>query len=230
MYSYLGILQARMSSARLPGKVMLTLCGKPVVWHVIERLKLSKKIDKIVVAISSQSADDTLAGYLKEKGVECSRGSEQDVLERFHKASMEFPSYAVARATADNPLVDPVILDKTIEFFEKEHYRYVRTKGFPAGIGVEVFETGLLGETFRNARSSYEREHVTPYMYTTQQSHGEYTCGGESGNVRLTMDTMEDYEFIKDIYGHFFKGAHDFFLDDILRYLNDEQEKRDSDE
>lgn len=222
MIPYLAIVQARMGSSRLPGKVMANLCSKPVIWHVVERLKLSERVGAIVVAIPAGAKDDVLFTYLSEIGAEVFRGNENDVLSRFFHASRLYPSNAVVRVTADNPLFDPKVLDKTIAYFEKGNFSYARTGGFPLGVGAEVFAASLLEEARDRASSAYEREHVTPYMYTSQESHGVYDCGKNQGHIRLTVDTEEDLIFMGKIYGHFFKGVHDFFLDDVLAYLKEE--------
>ena len=222
MASYLTIVQARMGSTRLPGKVMMEMCSKPVIWHVVERLKLAKKSDRIVVATSRDRRDDPLCEYLRQADIEYFRGSEQDVLDRFYETSKQYPSDAIVRATADNPLVDPVIMDETIAFFEREHFRYVKTKGFPSGIGIEVFTTELLEEAHRMAQMDCEREHVTPYMYTRQPSCGIYRSRIPTDQTRLTMDTSEDFELIRDIYDHLYHGHHGFLLVDIIKHLKTE--------
>lgn len=222
MIPYLAIIQARMGSSRLPKKVMADLCSRPLIWHVLERLNLSKKVNAVVVAIPQGTEDDSLYSYLRSIGVEVFRGSERDVLNRFFQASRLYPSQAVIRVTADNPLIDPQVLDKTIEYFEKTGYCYVRTGGFPLGIGAEVFTVPLLNEANRKAVSAYEREHVTPYMYLSQESHGVYENEKNQSGIRLTVDTEKDLLFMRKIYAHFFKGVHDFFLKDILAYLKKE--------
>ncbi|WP_411676364.1 cytidylyltransferase domain-containing protein [Caproicibacter sp.] len=222
MLPYLAIVQARMGSSRLPGKVMADLCSKPIIWHVIERLRLSKTVGRIVVAIPTGEKDDVLFAYLHEIGAEVFRGSETDVLGRFCQASRAHPSHAVVRVTADNPLFDPKVLDETVQYFEKGGYRYARTEGFPLGVGAEVFTASLLEEANGRALTAFEREHVTPYMYTSQGSRGAYDCGKNRSRIRLTVDTEEDFLFMQKIYKHFFRGFHNFFLDDILAYLGEE--------
>lgn len=222
MASYLTIVQARMGSTRLPGKVMMEMCSKPVIWHVVERLKLAKKSDRIVVATSRDRRDDPLCEYLRQADIEYFRGSEQDVLDRFYETSKQYPSDAIVRATADNPLVDPVIMDETLAFFEREPFRYVKTKGFPLGIGIEVFTAELLEEAHRMAQMDCEREHVTPYMYTRQSSCGIYESRIPTDKTRLTMDTSEDFELIRDIYDHLYQGYHGFLLVDIIKHLKTE--------
>jgi spore coat polysaccharide biosynthesis protein SpsF len=219
MHKYLAVIQARMNSERLPGKVMLELCGRPVIGHVIDRLGISKKVDRIIVATTTNDSDDSLCEYLDKEYIDFFRGGENDVLGRFCEASRRYPSHSVVRATADNPLIDPKVLDETIRYSEDSGYRYVRTKGFPIGTGAEVFSSELLDEAGRNAKSAYEREHVTPYMYTSQENHGVHEYGGEYAGLRLTMDTRDDYEFIRDIYEHLYRGGHVFYIEDILRYV-----------
>lgn len=222
MIPYLAILQARMGSSRLPGKVMADLCSKPLIWHILTRLKLSKKVNEIVVAIPQGTKDDGLYAYLHSLGVKAFRGNENDVLNRFYQVTQQYPSQVIIRVTADNPLVDPKVLDETIEYFEKEKVHYARTSGFPLGIGAEVFTVSLLKEANENAMSAYEREHVTPYMYTTQKSCGVYNSKIDESHLRLTVDTEIDLTLMRKIYAHFFKGTHDFFLADVLAYLKKE--------
>ena len=153
MDKYVAVLQARMGSSRLQGKVMRDLCGKPIVWHVAKRVGLSKRIGRIVVATSVQPSNDLLCEFLKSAGIAYYRGSETDVLDRFYRVSEMWPSHAIVRVTCDNPLVDPKILDETIGLFEEASWRYVKTQGFPAGIGAEVFTAELLREAYLTAQT-----------------------------------------------------------------------------
>lgn len=221
MIPYLAIVQARMGSTRLPEKVMADLCSRPVIWHVVERLKLSERVGAIIVAIPDGAKDDILSTYLRGIGAEVFRGDENDVLGRFYYASQRYPADTVVRVTADNPLLDPKVLDETIRYFEEGGFRYTRTGGFPLGIGAEVFAASLLKEAYSKALSAREREHVTPYMIASQENQGVYDCDRNLSHIRLTVDTGEDLLFMRKIYGHFFKGVHDFFLDDVLTYLRE---------
>ena len=225
-YDYLTVIQARMGSSRLPGKVMKPLCGIPSIGHLLERLKRSQKCGKMIVATTLEPKDDVLCDYLKDAGVDFYRGSEKDVLQRFYEVSLLCPAQVMVRVTADNPLTDPLLLDEMIRLFEKSGCRYARLKGFPIGVGAEVFETSLLHEAWQNVQGDYEHEHVTPYMYTRQESMAEYTSEKDLSNIRLTMDTPEDYVRLQEIYTHLYKGRHDFYFKDILDYLDSKKAER----
>lgn len=221
-----AIIQSRMGSSRLPGKVLMDIQGYPMIWHIIERVKLSKLIDDIIIATSDLPADNQLADYLQSIDVKFYRGSEKNVLERYFEAATLYKAKTIIRLTGDNPLVDPHILDETISFYNNSKFRYVSNIQhpnakctFPIGIVCEVFSYELLTETYQQAKKDYEIEHVTPYMYTRQDSFGCYPSSIDYSNYRFTVDTIQDYEHIKAIYKHFFKGKHDFFLDDIIQYL-----------
>jgi spore coat polysaccharide biosynthesis protein SpsF len=162
---------------------------------------------------------------LQNAGLAYVRGSETDVLGRFYQALRRWPSHAIVRVTCDNPLVDPKIMDETIGVFEETSWRYVKTQGFPVGVGVEVFTSELLREAHAAAQSAYEREHVTPYMYTAQTNHGCYKSREDLSDIRMTMDTARDYALIHDVYKHLYRGSHSFLLGDIMDYLQSQNNK-----
>jgi spore coat polysaccharide biosynthesis protein SpsF len=218
MTEYLCIVQARMGSKRLPCKVMKPLCGIPIIYHILQRLSQCARLGRIIVATTTNTEDDALCAYLDTIGAAYYRGSAEDVLGRFYDVSRLYPAKAIVRATADNPLVDPKILDATIACFEKTGCRYARTTGFPTGIGAEVFEASLLKEAYEKAVTAYDREHVTPYMQS-QAGAGVLASKKDWGHIRLTVDTPEDYARMQKIYSHFYHGAHDFYLEDILAFL-----------
>jgi spore coat polysaccharide biosynthesis protein SpsF len=227
MASTVALIQARMGSTRLPGKVLMNVHGYPMLWHIIERVKQAKLVDEIMVATSDNPTDDLIESYLASIDIRFFRGSENNVLERFYNAATLSGAETIVRLTGDNPLIDPHILDMTISYFYNTGFRYVSNIqqpsakcSFPVGIASEVFTFELLEEAYLQAQEDYEKEHVTPYMYFQQNSVGCYANSIDLSNYRFTVDTPEDYEHMKAIYGYFFKGKHDFFLDDIIRYLN----------
>ncbi|MFA6308338.1 MAG: glycosyltransferase family protein [Clostridia bacterium] len=227
----IAIIQARMGSTRLPGKILMDIQGHPMLWHIIERVKQAKLIDAIIVATSDNKIDDPLEKYLESIGVYFYRGSEDNVLERFYEASLLCGAETIVRLTGDNCLIDPNIIDSTILYFKDTKFRYVSNIKqpsakctFPVGVACEVFTFELLDEAYHKAKESYEKEHVTPYMYYQQKSIGCYSNHIDLSNYRFTVDTLEDYEYIKVIYRYFFKGEHDFYLNDIIRFLKEHPE------
>jgi len=223
------IIQARMGSSRLPGKVLKEIKGKPMLWHIIARVQQSRQIDKIVIATTNNKEDDELHKFIINTGVSCFRGSEDNVLERYYLAAKKYRATTIVRLTGDNPLVDPIIIDATIKFFHSNSFRYVSNtalpdekRTIPLGLGCEVFSFELLEEAYINASEGYEKEHVTPYMYFKQDSVGGYSINwdGQLLNYRLTVDTIEDFEFISEIYRQLYLGNHDFYLKDIINFID----------
>jgi spore coat polysaccharide biosynthesis protein SpsF len=203
-----AIIQARTGSTRLPNKILMDLCGKPILWHVIERLKAVKQIDEVIVATTDLKGDDGVYDECKKWGVSCVRGDSGNVLSRYYKAYSEYPCDVIIRVTADCPMIDPGVCDALISFFKSNNYRYASTidpdpekRTFPRGLDCEIFEAALLKEAYENANEDYEKEHVTPYMYWKNKSIGHFVNEGKNySHLRWTVDTPEDYELIKSIY------------------------------
>lgn len=222
------IIQARMGSARLPGKVMMDLCGKPVLGHIIERVKQAKLVDDIVVVTSTLKGDDVICSYLNEIGVKCFRGDEADVLSRYYYAVKQFPADAIVRITADCPLIDPNIIDEIINCFTNSICKYVSNtvgkRTYPRGLDCEIFTYGLLERAFNEASENYEREHVTPYMYLKQDSILSIENEEDYSYMRWTLDTIEDFQMIQAVYKNFYKGIHDFYMKDVCSFLQSNPE------
>lgn len=227
--SIISIIQAHMSSTRLPHKIVLDLCGQPALYRMIERVRQSKMLDNIVIATSTETCDDIVVELCKEWGVHTFRGSDSDVLSRYWGAAQEFPADVYVRMTSDCPLMVSDVVDKTVSFFLENNFRYVsnsidsgnfeRKSNYPDGIGCEVFSRSLLQEAAQNATEPYEHEHVTPYMYWKQDSIGALPGNEDLSMFRITLDTKEDYEVISRVYDALYQPGNTFNLDDIIRYL-----------
>jgi spore coat polysaccharide biosynthesis protein SpsF len=225
------IIQARMGSTRLPGKVMKYLFGKTVLSHVIERVKQSKRIDEIIIATSTLEHDEIIAKKAEKCGVKYFRGNEDDVLSRYYYAAKENNADIVVRITSDCPLIDPIIIDNLIKYYKENNYDIVTNAGidlakrtFPRGLDTEVFSFKVLEEAFNNAKESYQREHVTPYIYENSNKIYYYKNNIDYSSYRWTLDTEEDYKLIQEIYGHLYKGEHDFYMEDILKLFEEKPE------
>ncbi len=221
------IIQARMGSTRLPGKVMKDLYGKSVLAHEIERVKQSKIIDDIVIATSTHNKDDIIEKEALYIGVKCYRGSEDDVLSRYYYAAKENHADVVIRITSDCPLIDPNVLNEMIQFYNCNKYDIVTNGGsdlskrtYPRGLDIEIFNFKVLQEAFLNATEKYRREHVTPYIYENTEKIYYYQNSIDYSKYRWTLDTEEDWKLIETIYGYLYKGNHDFYLDHILELMN----------
>ena len=219
----LAILQARMSSTRLPGKVMRPLLGVPMIGRQIERLQRCKRVDNLVVATSSNTEDDGLTSYVAGLGLEVHRGSLDDVLGRFRGAMEKWPATHVVRLTADCPLADWVVIDDCIRLHEDEGADYtsnaiVRT--FPKGLDVEVISVGALEAAASEAREPPEREHVTPFI-RERPDRFRLACltqPRDLGDLWWTVDRPEDFAFVEGVYRALYPLNPAFTSEDILRF------------
>lgn len=204
---YLCIIQARTGSTRLPKKVLLEVNGAPLLEHMIVRLRLSKRINKIVVATTTKPEDDQIAALCERIQTDCFRGSEHDVLDRFFQCARKYPEYGtIIRLTADCPLIDSKLLDKQIEFFEAGRYDYLTntflsdaSEGtFPDGMDAEIFTLAALEEAAARSAYNSEREHVTPYIRNNPALRkGQYTAAVDFSHFRFTVDLPEDFEVVQ---------------------------------
>lgn len=203
-----AIIQARMGSTRFPRKVMKPITGVPMIGLLIERLRRAQLLDQIILATSTDPSNDPLVEYIEEEGYPVFRGSEQDVLDRYFHAAKQVDADVVVRVTGDCPLIDPDVVDTVIRARELEQVDYasnVMPPTFPNGLDVEVFHFNVLEEAWREAKSSHEREHVTPYIRKSRKfthhtvSHSEDLSAG-----RWVIDEPEDLQVVQMVFEHFY--------------------------
>lgn len=200
-----AILQSRMGSTRLPGKSLQTILDKPMLWHVLQRLKQSKKVNQAVVATTIDSSDDPIEKLCHELGVKCFRGSVEDVLSRYVGAAEKFGGDIIVRVTADCPLLDAEVVDRVIEEYQKggaEYVSNVHPPTFPDGLDVEVFSKEALMRAHREAALQSEREHVTPYIWKHVDKFGlrNVSNGQDLSALRWTVDEPADLAFVSEVY------------------------------
>ncbi len=218
-----AIIQARMSSSRLPGKVLTNLAGKPMLWHVVNRTALAREVDQVVVATSIRAEDDAIAEFCKYRGIYCFRGSLEDVLDRYYRCAQEIRADNILRVTADCPLLDADVLDRLIRFFKNGGYDFASTGvdrvTFPDGISVELFTMEVLEHVWQKATLKSEREHVMPYLHKHPGKFkiGEIHHETDLSMLRWTVDEKEDLEFARRIYGEFQQEY--FGLEEIMNLL-----------
>lgn len=217
------VVQARSDSARLPRKVLKPLSGdRSVIGYMLERISLSRKTNKVIVATTSLPSDDLLAQHCQKLGFECYRGSDKDVLERFYEASKEFEAEIIVRLTADCPLVDPAMLDEMIERFKDSNVEYMCNQyppTYPDGFDIDIFSFELLQKTHREANSKYDREHVTPYMKKiVVKNMVGYPSKKDYSHYRVTLDESADYELLKIITKNFDKSVS-FTWQEVVDFL-----------
>lgn len=225
-----AIVQARMGSTRLPGKVLKNLAGKPMLLRCLERLQRAQVLDDVVVATTVQPSDENIVKLCQECGWKFFRGSEDDVLDRYYWAAREFRADVVVRVTSDCPLIDPELVNQVVqEFLDRQpEVDYASNtfpqRTFPRGLDTEVLRFDVLEQAWREDRNPVWREHVTPYIW---KQPGQFRIHGVVNDVnyshmRWTVDTPEDLTFVRCIYEHF--GHDQFSWRDVLVALEEHPE------
>ncbi len=227
-----AIIQARTSSTRLPGKVLLELpygSGITVLQQVIRRIKQSIKIEIIVVATTEDEADDAIANIASIEGVPCFRGSKENVLERYYLAAKRHELDTVVRITSDCPCIDASLVDETIRQYLLANADYTSisaSKTFPHGLDHEVFSFTALEKAYKNATQDYEKEHVTPYIYKSNPDLFKITVLDASSDlygpdIRITIDTEEDYALLCVLFDSLYRQKECFDAKDVIRIFTE---------
>ncbi len=223
-----AIIQARIGSTRLPGKVLRDLGGTTVLHRVVDRVRRFTLVDDVLVATSDQAADDSIVNECRRIDVAWFRGSEEDVLDRFIGAAQSVDASVCVRLTADCPLLDPGVSDTIISVFLEADggADYASNKipqSFPRGLDTEVFSIHALERAAREARRRYERAHVTPYIYRHPEKFSliSVTSDVDRADWRWTIDTAEDLDFVREIYRRL-EGSADFSWHDVIAILEDD--------
>lgn len=231
------IIQARMTSTRLPGKVMMDLGGKPLLQFMLERVKKSKLINKIVVAMPDEIASNPIENLCNELNIGTAKGDELDVLSRFVKAAKEHDADVVIRLCSDCPLIDPELIDTTIQTFLDGDFDYlnnVQKRSYPDGLDVEIFTANALYKANIEATDPKHREHVTTYIDGRVEglNHGDFNCGGVNnetsyGHLMWSINTQEQLNHVRDLYERL-PDKNNFNWLDIIKCeesIQNEQEK-----
>ena len=222
------IVQARMTSTRLPGKVLKPVLGKPLLEYQIERLRRIPNVDEIVIATTTNETDRAVVDLCEKLSAAYFCGSEDDVLSRYFGAAQQYAAELIVRVTADCPLIDPEIVDKAIRFY-REHWQqvdYVRLEHYPLGLDAEVFPMAVLAECCREATAPSDREHVTPFIYRQPQRYRvkRLYCELDYSHHRWTVDTPEDFSLVRKIIEALYPMNPQFGLQDILNKINEHPE------
>jgi spore coat polysaccharide biosynthesis protein SpsF len=221
-----AIVQARMGSTRLPGKVLSNIGGKTVLSRVVQRLRHSAQIEQLLVATTSKSADDAIVEECRRCSVAVFRGAEQDVLDRYYRAAQFARADVIVRITADCPLIDSEVADRTIQAFldaKPDYASNTLERTYPRGLDTEVISTDALACAWREAKEPYQRSHVTPYLYQNPKVFRLLSVKGEGdySSHRWTLDTPEDLEFIHLVYDRFI-DQDDFHWHHVLALIEGE--------
>jgi spore coat polysaccharide biosynthesis protein SpsF len=213
-----AIIQARLGSTRLPGKVLQDIHGKPMLAHVVDRSRRAKLVDQVVVATTTETADQAIADLCVARGYACFRGDLRDVLDRYYQAAQSYQTNTIVRLTGDCPLIDPGVMDHTIQKFYEAGADFAANRlpppwgrTYPIGLDVEVCTFQALETAWQKADQPYQREHVMPYLY---ENEGRFRIllidhDPDYGHMRWTVDTPEDLTLVRTIFDRF--GKDEFF-------------------
>jgi spore coat polysaccharide biosynthesis protein SpsF (cytidylyltransferase family) len=220
----LAILQARMGSTRLPGKVMKSIVGVPMLFLQIERIMRARHIDKLVVATTSDAADDVLEDECIRHDVAVYRGNPSDVLDRYVKVAKDYEPKAVVRLTGDCPLTDWTVIDLVVQTFMNGSFQYVSNVDpptYPDGLDVEVIDYGALCISDAEAQLPSEREHVTPFIrkHPERFAATNVLAPVDMSALRWTVDESKDFEMVRMVYEALYPSNHTFGTIDILNFL-----------
>jgi spore coat polysaccharide biosynthesis protein SpsF len=226
------LVQARMTSSRFPGKVLKEIQGKPIIIHQLDRIAQIKTKVKLVVITSDQESDDQLVQIVKENGYDVFRGSMNDLLDRHYQAALFYNASVIVKIPSDCPLIDPQVIDRVLAYYNDHQDKFdfvsnLHPASYPDGNDVEVMSFSALTNAWKHATKSLEREHTTPYFW---ENPAKFSIGNvlwESGlkldmTHRFTLDYMEDFEFIKQVYDRLYPAKENFSLLDILNLLDQE--------
>ena len=220
----LAVLQARMSSARLPGKVMAPILGQPMLLRQLERVERARNFHRLLVATSSSPSDDVIARLCEDTAIECFRGSLNDVLDRFVQAAKPYSPEHLVRLTADCPLADADVIDLIIQRHLEGGFDYTsntRARTFQHGLDVEICRYVCLEQAWRDAASTWEREHVMPHLWGSDRFHVcQVRQERNHSHLRWTVDVAEDLELVRKIYAALYPTNSAFTTDDIMQLLS----------
>jgi len=218
------IIQARTGSSRLSGKVLSKIQSKPMIWHVINRVKKVKNVEQIILATSTNIDDKPLVKIAEQENIIAFTGKTNDVLDRYYQASLKFNANPIIRITGDCPLIDPKLITKMLVFFQHNKYDFVSNNinpTFPDGLDASIFSFKTLQKAWKKANLQSEREHVVPYITKNKKLFKifSYENSENFSNYRWTVDEKNDLNFVRKIYC-LMKPQQIFYMDDVLKILN----------
>jgi spore coat polysaccharide biosynthesis protein SpsF len=240
-----AIIQGRMSSSRLPGKILADIAGQPMLTRVYTRTSRAQTLDEVIFATTTDASDDPVAEYCDFSGIPFTRGSLFDVLDRYYQAAKQAKADVVVRITADCPVIDPDLIDDVVKAVTADKFDFACNRlpppfqrTYPIGLDVEVCPFNLLEKAWKESTETFHREHVMPYFYEgvelTRESRTLETGVSprgfkialldhttDFGDYRWTVDTPEDLEFMRQVYSHF-DGRDDFTWKEVLDLVHDE--------
>lgn len=220
----LAILQARMASTRMPGKVMAPVLGEPMIWRQVERIRRARSVSKVVVATSTAASDDALAAFLVGRGCSVYRGDHDDLLTRFDACAMAYGAERIVRLKADCPLTDPQVIDAAVALSMRSGAAYTgncEVRSYPRGLEAEVITAEALSAAAREAVEAEDRGQVTSYVrrFPLRFAQAQLICPIDRSELRWTVDRPEDFCFVREVYSALYPENPDFGLQEIVELL-----------
>ncbi len=226
-----AIIQARMGSTRLPGKTLIEIAGRPLLGHVIDRVRASRSVEEVVVATTTEPADRAIVEFANTNGATCYCGSADDVLDRYYQAARNIGADVIVRITADDPFKDPAVIDLVVNSFladrSLDYASNTLEPTFPEGLDVETIAREALDRAWHEAKLLSEREHVTPYIWKHLELFHVKNVrnSADLSDMRWTLDYEKDLRFTSEIYARLYHGQV-FGMDEILALLQKEPQLR----
>lgn len=222
-----AVVQARMGSSRFPGKVLKEILGKPMLWHLINRLKHARLVNKIIIATSDNDGDKPIIEFAKDNGVDYYAGSELDLVDRLYQAAKRFGADAIVRITGDCPLVDPALVDNVIKTYldNEDRFDYVSNvtpRTYPDGLDTEIFSFRALKRAWEEVEDPFRREWITTNFFEHPEKYrlGNVEHSEDLSHMRWTVDYQDDFDFVTEIYKRLYQEDKIFLMEDILNLLN----------
>lgn len=225
----IGLIQARMGSVRLPGKAMLPLAGKPVIWHIVDRLRRVRGLSGVALATTIDPVNDVLVAYASELGLPTWRETdENDIAARLHNSCEQFGATAILKVNADCPLVDPSVLTALVDAYRNAPVDYVSNKivwSFPKGLSAEVISKNAIEWCFHNLIDSTEREYVTDRIkeLDSKFTHNSILSNSNYAHLDWMLDTPDDYDFMRRVFDSLYIEGGCFGMQDVLKYTSAEK-------
>lgn len=226
-----AIIQARLGSTRLPGKILKKVLDKPLLEYQIERVRRAKTIDQIIIATTINENDDSIIELCDKLYIPYYRGSEEDVLSRYYEAATKFHADVIVRLTSDCPIIDPNVIDKVVSCYleHQNEYDYVSNtliRTYPRGLDTEVISYRILKQIYKEANEQIYREHVTTYLYNNYEKFKLLNVQNDfnESKHRWTVDTKEDFYLIEKIIQELYPKNNNFSINDVLNLLQENPE------
>jgi spore coat polysaccharide biosynthesis protein SpsF len=229
MKNILIISQARCGSTRLPGKVLKKICDKPLLWYLYKRIDNVKTPNTFIIATATNPNSKPIIEFAEKFNINVFVGSEEDVLDRHYQAAKKFSGDIIVRITSDCPLADPQIIDTGLKIFLNGNYDYVSNvhpPTYPDGFDVEIFSFNALEIAWKEAKEQFDREHVTAYIWRNSDKFilKNFENNEDLSNIRLTVDTKEDFILISKVIERFFENWSNITMNDVVNFLMENPE------